>query len=351
MNSNSQEDDDQFDRLPDALLLLIFNKLLDAKTLIRCLSVSKRFASLLPQIHTIFLPLPCFVPNPKPREIGFPIKVFKVLVNKLITKPIQFLHHVVSSKPHAAALNSNINSNHFLYYSPNEVLKNFKEVKTLRLEIPRLGCEMGFNGGDHSLLKWKAEFGEELRSCIVLGATSFQRQECEEHEEIRPPLTGEELQSRIIWTISCLVSASMRHFLLKQIVGKLPMLQSVVITDASKQGKLCMVEQQLVELRNSVKNSSSEAEALESLLERTPIPNLCMKLWFVPEMELPASGFVMKGLTLVLIKPASERSISECDLLLGDLDGEDDEEKAVFGEAMREIVKRKMMFMIEMSSF
>jgi hypothetical protein len=347
---NSKQEDDQFDRLPDALLLLIFNKLLDAKTLIRCLSVSKRFASLVSQIHTIFLPLPCFVPNPKRRELGFPIKVIKVLVNKLITKPIQFLHHIVSSKPHAAAINSNI-SNHFLYYSPTEVLKNFKEIKTLRLELPRFGCEMGFNGtGDHSLLKWKAEFGEELRSCIVLGATSFQRQlEREEQQEIRPRLTEEDLQSRVIWTISCLVSASMRHFLLKQIVGKLPMLQSVVITDASKQGKLRMVEQQLVELRNTVKNSSEEA--LESSLERTPIPNLCMKLWYVPEMELLASGFTMKGLTLVLIKPASERSISEGDLLLGDLDGEDDEEKAVLGEAMREIVKRKMTFMMEMSSF
>lgn len=336
MNSN-QEDHQLFNRLPDALLLLIFNKLIDAKTLIRCLSVSKHFASLIPQIDTFFLPLPCFARNPKPIRQGFPIKVLKVLVNKLITKPIQFLHHIVSSKV------PNI-SNHFLYYSPNEVLKNFNAIKTLRLELPRLGCETGFNGGDHSLLKWKAEFGEELRSCIILGATSFQRQleREEQEEEIQPLLTEEELQSRIVWTISCLVSASMRHYLLKQIVGNLPMLQSVVITDASKQGKLCMVEQQLVELRNTMNS-----------LERTPIPNLCMKLWYVPVMELPASGCVVKGLTLVLIKPAGgvmERRMSEGDLLLGDLDGEDDE-KAVFGEAMREMVKRKVTYMMEMSSF
>jgi len=100
----------------------------------------------------------------------------------------------------------------------------------------------------------------------------------------------------------------MRHYLLKKIVGKLPMLQSVVITDASKQGKLCTVEQQLVELRNTMKFENSP--------ERTPIPKLCMKLWYVPVMELPASGCVMKGLTLVLIKPASgvmERRISEGD--------------------------------------
>lgn len=134
--------------------------------------------------------------------------------------------------------------------------------------------------------------------------------------------------------------------MLKKIVGKLPMLQSVVITDASKQGKLCMVEQQPVELRNTMKFENSP--------ERTPIPELCMKLWYVPVMELPASGCVTKGLTLVLIKPASgvmERRMSEGDSLLGDLDGEDDE-KAVFAEAMREIVlKRKMAFMMEMSSF
>jgi hypothetical protein len=341
--SYSNQEDDQFDRLPDAILLLIFNKLLDAKTSIRCLSVSKRFASLLPQIDTIFLPLPRFLPDTKPRQ-GFPIKVLKVLVDKLITKPIQFLHHIVSSKP--AAINSN--SSHFLYHSPTEVLKNFKEIKTLRLELPSLDCEMGLDGCDHSFLKWKAEFGVELKSCIILGATSFQRQEREVHEEevLRQPfLTEEELQPRIIWTISCLVSASMRHYLLKKIVGKLPMLQSVVITDASKQGKLCMVEQQLVELRNTMKFENSP--------ERTPIPNLCMKLWYVPVMELPASGCVMKGLTLVLIKPASgvtERRISEGDSFLGDFDGEDDE-KAVFAEAMREIVKRKMAFMMEMSSF
>jgi hypothetical protein len=43
----------------------------------------KGFSYSLPQIDTIFFPLPCFLPNPKPRQ-SLPIKVLKVLVNKYI---------------------------------------------------------------------------------------------------------------------------------------------------------------------------------------------------------------------------------------------------------------------------
>jgi hypothetical protein len=58
-------------------------------------------------------------------------------------------------------------------------LKHFKEIKNFAFgesELPCLACEMGFNGGDW-LLRWKAEFAEELRSYVTLGATSFQRRE------------------------------------------------------------------------------------------------------------------------------------------------------------------------------
>jgi hypothetical protein len=75
-------------------------------------------------------------------------------VSNWVTKPIQFLHHFVSSK---LAIKSN--SNNFFYYSPNVVLKHFKEIKNFAFgesELPCLACEMGFNGGD-SLLRWKAE--------------------------------------------------------------------------------------------------------------------------------------------------------------------------------------------------
>jgi hypothetical protein len=354
-------EEDHFDCLPDELLLFIFNKLLDAKSLTRCLLVSKRFASFIPQIDSVFLPLPRLVRNRK-RKHGLPIKVFKILVSNLIIKPMQVLHKLMFNKP---ATNSNFD--HFLYYSPKEVLKNFNGLKALHLELPCLDSEMEFNVGSCSLLKWKAEFGEELKSCIILSATSFHRESLSssstygnegdeevQQQELQSFLDEDELKLRIIWTISCLVSASVRHYLLKQIVANFPMLQSMVITDARKRGKLCMGEDQLVELRNTMNSSAGTLEESNSL-ERTPIPNLSMNLRYVPEMQLPVSGYVMKEVTLVVIKPVVSgvemgEGVSDGDLLVGDFDGED-EETMVFGEAVREMVKRKTSYVMEMSSF
>nr|CAD1817381.1 unnamed protein product [Ananas comosus var. bracteatus] len=46
---------DQFDRLPDSLILLILNKLADVRSLGRCLAVSKRFNVLAPLVHDIYI--------------------------------------------------------------------------------------------------------------------------------------------------------------------------------------------------------------------------------------------------------------------------------------------------------
>ncbi|CAN1345541.1 F-box protein AUF1 [Linum perenne] len=48
-------DDDCFDRLPDPIVLIIFNRISDVKTLILCRSVSKRFNSLVPQTEWLCL--------------------------------------------------------------------------------------------------------------------------------------------------------------------------------------------------------------------------------------------------------------------------------------------------------
>ena len=58
---NSNYEDNPFQKLPDALLLLIFDKILDLepKTLASCFLVSKHLASLIFQTYTntIFLPM------------------------------------------------------------------------------------------------------------------------------------------------------------------------------------------------------------------------------------------------------------------------------------------------------
>ena len=52
---------DHFDRLPDSLVLVIFNKLGDIKALGRCFVVSKRFNSLVPQVEDVVVKMDCVI--------------------------------------------------------------------------------------------------------------------------------------------------------------------------------------------------------------------------------------------------------------------------------------------------
>ena len=52
---------DHFDRLPDLLVLVIFNKLGDIKALGRCSAISKRFNSLVPQVEDVVVKVDCVI--------------------------------------------------------------------------------------------------------------------------------------------------------------------------------------------------------------------------------------------------------------------------------------------------
>ena len=353
-----EEEEDYFDQLPDALLLVIFNKVLDAKSLVRCLSVSKRFKSLIPQIDAIFLPLPLKIPLRKPTSNTLSAKIFKNLLNNFIPKSIRYLQSiaVINNKSRPKS------TQNVLYYSPNEVLKRFNEVKYLHLQLPCANGEVGLTGNDESFFKWKAEFGANLQSCVIIGANSIQREKLpvkndnlekqNDNQSSQTVLADQELKLRIVWMISSLIAASARHYLLKRVVVDFPALSSVVVSDENKQGKLYMGEEQFAELRSNLENDVSSM-ALESSLERSIIPDLNMKLWYVPQLELPGSGCVIKGATLVVIRPldhSKKGPMDDADLLGGGFDG-NEEESAILGEAVREMMKMKKTYVMEMTSF
>ncbi|KAL3576389.1 hypothetical protein D5086_021672 [Populus alba] len=52
---------DHFDRLPDSLLLLVFNKIGDVKALGRCCVVCLRFHSLVPQVDNVVVRVDCVI--------------------------------------------------------------------------------------------------------------------------------------------------------------------------------------------------------------------------------------------------------------------------------------------------
>ncbi|XP_008450369.2 F-box protein At4g18380-like [Cucumis melo] len=349
---NQQQD--FFDLLPDSILHLIFTKLTHAPSLIRCLTVSKRFASLISQSDSVFLSIPplLLIPNPKSRTTPPSLRFF---FRKFLFNPFRFIRRLIT---HTSQSTSRFSD---WYYWPSVALKELKGLKSLHIELPCCGDEIGSNHNGGALLKWKAEFGSQLKTCVVLGASSLRRKsvvesessevkaETEEnrlHSESESEMGDGELKSRIVWTISSLIAASMRHYLVKQMVNDFPLLKTVLITDSAKQGRLCMEEEEVMELRESMKLSSS------SCVERSVIPDLKMKMWYVPVLDLAAAGFVMTAATLVVIKPSGGgMGLDGLERIGDEFDSEDGEKFGVYGEAVRKLMKLKRNYALEVNSF
>ncbi|KAG6478924.1 F-box protein At5g46170-like [Zingiber officinale] len=323
---------DHFDQLPDSVLLLIFNLVGDIKQLGRCCVVSRRFHAVVPLVDDVVVRVDCVIsddPCPSPDAVVCqkPRSVMSHLARLFLgglVKPLQALGQILSPASASASRASSHSSSSssppspdVAHHSPSEVLKNFREIRRLRIELP--DGELGKNGG--VLLKWRAEFGSTIRSCAILGATSMASSssnslkstnlnlnpssddayEGDDYESIPESFyTNGSLKRRVVWTISSLIAASARHYLLHPIVVDHEPLESLILTDADRQGVLTMDRKQLQELRLNPLVASGSSQ-------RTLLPALSMRLWYAHELEL-SCGLVLKGATLLAIKPSDERS-------------------------------------------
>ncbi|XP_030458760.1 F-box protein At4g18380-like [Syzygium oleosum] len=382
--------EDQIGRIPDDLLLHILGRVHDARSLARCLAVSRRFSSLVPLVPTVSLSFPSRLLRRassgrwRPRSSG---SYLSRLLDKFVRSPLRSLCRVVSPKLASCSGGGDggddCDCDNGSRPTPGEVLKPFKGIESLRVELPSCVDAVGLNG-KRTVLRWTARFGGEMESCVVLGANSLRRRDAaaaadassgeegapepspravgEVELEPAPVIAEEELKLRVVWIISCLIAASARHYLLKQIVADHPMLKSVSIVDSDKQGKVGMREEEIAEMRRSLDSAPAAADDDAAAAERIRVPDLRMKLWYAPELELPESGYVMRGATMVLIAPASkaggEQGKAKEGGDLGDaaaksasFEGGDGEEEAAFGEAVREMRKMKKTYVLEMNSF
>ncbi|KAJ9153160.1 hypothetical protein P3X46_026631 [Hevea brasiliensis] len=402
---------DHFDRLPDSLLLLVFNKIGDVKALGRCCVVSRRFHSLVPQVDNVVVRVDCVISDDDTSPSSSSEKsrssssssglssIFR-LVFCGIVKPFQALGQLLgprremlnsypsrnglfssSSSSSSSALSSSslsvgneddgeMDQGGVTHHSPTQVLKNFNEIRFLRIELP--GGELGIDDG--VLLKWRADFGSTLDNCVILGAASvinnghnkscFVLQEngfdgacgnvnnhhhnnggngsngIDDNGSIPESFyTNGGLKLRVLWTISSLIAASARHYLLQPIIAEHKTLDSLVLTDADGQGVLCMNREQLEELRLKPLSASSASK-------RTLVPALNMRLWYAPYLELP-DGLVLKGATLVAIRP-SEQSTAKKEVCDASWVSTAFEEP--YGTAAKMLVKRRT-YCLEMNSF
>ncbi|KAE8696473.1 F-box protein [Hibiscus syriacus] len=377
---------DQFDRLPDSILLLVFNKIGDVKALGRCCVVSGRFHSLVPQVENVVVRVDCVISDDdsspssydKSRSAGPISSIFRFLFGGIV-KPFHALAQFLGPKrpafretlnthpsssslfvgsvgPRADVNDGEMEQGGVTHHSPTQVLRNFDEIRYLRIELP--SGELGIDDG--VLLRWRADFGSTLDNCVILGAASvtknlhLQVPECG-NDEFCPNnniinvddngsipesfYTNGGLKLRVVWTISSLIAASARHYLLQPIIAEHKTLDSLVLTDADGQGVLCMNRDQLEELRVKPLSASSA-------LKRTQVPALNMRLWYAPHLELP-DGIVLNGATLVAIRP-SEQSSSKKEV--SDASWLSTAFEEPYGTAAKMLVKRKT-YCLEMNSF
>ncbi|KAH7276405.1 hypothetical protein KP509_39G005700 [Ceratopteris richardii] len=240
------------------------------------------------------------------------------------------------------------------HHSPGEVLKNLKNIRHLKIELP--GGELGLNS--EIVMKWRAEFGSTLENCVILAASSLTKEGdvCEgKHSESHRGhgensvsvqdgygsipesfFTNGGLKLRVVWTISSLIAASARHYLLQQIILDHPTLESLTLADADGQGTLCMSKQQLIDFRNKPIAASASSN-------RTQVPALNIRLWYAPWLDLP-EGSVMEGATLIAIRPSEQLVKKDTESLLVNSFEEP------FNHAAGSLVKGRT-YLLEMNSF
>ncbi|XP_004486009.1 F-box protein At5g46170-like [Cicer arietinum] len=376
---------DHFDRIPDSLLLLVFNKIADVKALGRCCVVSRRFHSLVPQVENVLVRVDCVISDEdsssstasSDKSRG-PFWNLLRLVFGGIAKPIQTLGQFLGPKRPSSNLNltsssSNSNSSPLTvgtdddgdggvtHHSPTQVLKNFNEIRLLRIELP--SGELGIEDG--VLLKWRADFGSTLDNCVILGASSVFHPKSQDGVVVDASCgviagggnnggvddngsipdsfyTNGGLKLRVVWTISSLIAASARHYLLQPIISEHKTLDNLVLTDADGQGVLYMNRDQLEELRVKPLSASSASK-------RTLVPALNMRLWYAPHLELP-DGVVLKGATLVAIRPSELSPTSSVKKEGSDLSWVSTAFEEPYRSAAAMLVKRRT-YCLEMNSF
>lgn len=389
MEDNDGAGVDHFDRLPDSLLLLVFNKIGDVKALGRCCVVSRRFHTLVPQVENVVVRVDCVISDDDSSAAASaadksrsPFANLVRLIFGNIFKPFQALGQFLgpkrsgpgavlgtgpsssSSSSSALLVGNGVDDEEgeqggVTHHSPTQVLKNFHEIRFLRIELP--SGELGIDDG--VLLKWRADFGSTLDNCVILGASSVvhnaktsqlsengvNNEQANTSNAVNDDngsipesfYTNGGLKLRVVWTISSLIAASARHYLLQPIIAEHQTLDSLVLTDADGQGVLCMNRDQLEELRVKPLSASSASK-------RTLVPALNMRLWYAPHLELP-NGVVLKGATLVAIRPSEQSGVS-AKKEISDLSWVSTAFEEPYGTAAKMLVKRRT-YCLEMNSF
>lgn len=331
---------DAFDAIPDPVVIDILNRVGDVKTLIRCRSVSKRFNSLATQSESLLLQLDQILgATESDSEIDSPIASFF----RSLFKSIHGLLPPIFSKP--------ANSDEILTRSPKtpaQILSGFERIRNLEVEL--YGGDVKLEKG--AAVKWKAEFGKTLKSCVIVAfrsATVNTSAATEAAAVVDGVVESDSefvcgLKTRVVWTISALMAASTRHYLMRDLVKDHKEMEKLIVRDSDGEGTVVMDAAGMKEYRETeVRGDNKESERVG---ERTVVPSVRMSMRHAPSLKLK-SGICLESATLVIVRP------SGADFEVGD-DAELATEAFVgdcmYGEAVVALLKCKKNA-LEMNSF
>ncbi|KAL2468014.1 F-box protein [Forsythia ovata] len=344
------DESDCFDRIPDPIVLLIFNQISDIKTLMRCRSVSKRFNSLVPQTDSVLLRVDRVISASDSEfddGVSFVFTLFKSLFKSL--------QDLIS--PYRASLPDPTRSQN----SPTQILRGFDGIKNLRIELPSgdLRLEKG------TTIKWVARFGKALKSCVILGfrnsGTGLEGMVDFNNNGGAGAGAGGGLKMRVVWTISALIAASARHYMMLDVISEQNYLANLIVNDREDEGTVIVDKDGLKECRNSSVDEAEE-EINESSngtdgglwwrSNRTTVPAVRMRMRHEARMEL-SGGMIMEGATLVVVRPVSsggERN--EVEEQSGDMElaAEAFGKEGIYVEAAERLLKSRS-YILEMNSF
>ncbi|KAI8526089.1 hypothetical protein RHMOL_Rhmol13G0282000 [Rhododendron molle] len=306
-----EEAENQFERLPDDVVVNIFDKLSDIKCLCRCFMVSKRFASLVPLVQLV----------------SIKTNIFHCLS----------IYPSESENPQNFTLSpsSRFNLSGLLFFA------KLTQIRSLNIEIPS-----DFMDENDSFFKWGTNF-PKLDSITVLYASSISKMmESEQEDETDNGITQEEIIRRVLFAVDRLKDALLWVGILSYVVQFNPMLESVTICDSMNKGvKLCLGGEKLVECWNGF-----SVIKYVSLLERgRSWTQENMKVGYVPVLELPLSGCVMKGLTIMNFRMCADDGYQAGKAMVDAFA----EEQSVFSEALVHILENgkdgiKAMFLFSL---
>ncbi|KAL7596278.1 F-box protein AUF1 [Lactuca sativa] len=349
MESQPENATDGLDCLPDPIILIIFNNISDIKTLIRCRAVSRRFNTLVPQTDSLLLRVDRVISSVDSEDDGDASSVIGFI--KSIVKSIQDL----ISPPQDHTLQSSSNQ-HQSQNSPAMILRGFERIKELEIELPTGDLRLEKRAG----IKWKAEFGKTLRSCVILGHRCGGVGESDLGG-------GGGLKTRVVWTISALIAASARHYMVKEIVKENLHLSRLIIKDRDGEGTVIIDESGIKEFREDKGENQDEDEAQNGNLNaggvwwrsnRTRVPAVWMRMRHEAKLEL-SNGVTMEGATLVVVRP----TMNTIGVVNGTTEEAEEEQRwdeglvaagsrfdGVYGEAVEKLIKRRS-YLLEMNSF